>query len=242
LCARVVLPLVLLIPLGAAADSSPATTPLTDPGSDVQKGREQLASYRWRVRTEMKVDEVPRIIKIEEVHIAPDGSLAWDKTVRYERQAAPPPLPYGDPRRGLPDAASEKEEDLYFEQGYALVQLYARVSPDRVNTWAKSARIISKDPDRADRLKITGRGLGRSFDEAVVYLDAKSRQPVEIEVKTTVTEVLKEIAFLRVQLEPLNERPAPGVTIAPRKVFLNMNRGKHRVVLEMAFTDFRKWG
>ncbi|MCG3194123.1 MAG: hypothetical protein DIJKHBIC_03380 [Thermoanaerobaculia bacterium] len=224
-----------------ASEEPPRPTPLSDPGSGVQKGREKLSSYRWRVRTEMRVDDDLRITKLEDVHIAPDGGLAWDKTVKYERQPPPTPFPYADPRRSLPQPPSEKDEDIYFEQGYSLIQLYARVSPSHINAWASGAKITTTDPDRSGHTKISGRGLVRRLDEAVVYLDSASRQAVEIEVKTTVTELVKDIAFLRVQLEPLAERRAESPIVAPRKIFLNMNRGTRRIVIEMTFVDFRKW-
>ncbi len=222
----------------------PKSSPFPNVGSKVQEGRRTLANYRWRVKTEMMIDGEMRVTKLEDVHLNPKGGLDWDKTVRYERLPDPTPFPYADPRRSRPAPPSAKDQELYFEQAYGLLQLYAQVSDAQVSAWASKAQITKGDPEREGLTRLRGRGLVRPFDETVVYIDPATHFATEVEVKTTVSDKIREIAFIRLTLEPLPGRLAGDTAlpvIAPKKVFLNMNRGKRQIVLEMTFSDFRKW-
>jgi hypothetical protein len=104
------------------------------------------------------------------------------------------------------------------------------------------AELLPPDPDRPGLLRIKGRGLGRPQDEAVVYLYPKSRRATEVEVKTTVGPEVKEIAFIRASFELLTSAtPDAPTVLVPKRIFLNMTRAKHAVVLEMETSDFRLW-
>ena len=92
------------------------------------------------------------------------------------------------------------------------MQLYARLSPDVVRRWQEGAELLPPDPDRPGLVRMKGRGLGRPQDEATLYLDEKSRLVDEIEVKTTVSPEIRDIAFLRAEFEKL---PAPGAPPRP---------------------------
>lgn len=205
----------------------------------LRQERERLASYRWRLTTEMKVDDLLRVQRVDDVHLAPDGS--WErKTVKYERVPDPTPVPYTDPRRD--PRVSLEEDTRLFDQAQDVMQVYARLTPSRVAGWAAQAKLLPPDPDRPGLLRLSGRGLGRAQDDAVVYLDEKSRGPVEIEVKTTVSSEVVDLAFLRVTFETLPVvRTGVAPPVVPRHIFLNMNRGRRRVRLDMETSDYRSW-
>jgi hypothetical protein len=225
-----------------APPAQAATPGPSDVAAGVAKGREELARFRWRLKTEMKVNGSLRISKSEDVHLGPDGRLVMQKTLRFERKPAATPLPYGDPRSSYAAPPSEEEEEQLFDVARDLMQFYASISAERVAEWTKKAEVMPHDPERAGRLKMHGRGLGRPEDDAVVYLDPDTRAAVEIEVKTSVSPTILQIAFLRVLFEPLTTaRAADSPPIVPKKIFMNFDRGKRHVTLEMETSDFRSW-
>jgi hypothetical protein len=210
-------------------------------GEDVRKERERLANYRWRLKTDMKVDGQLRLTRVEDVNLSPSGGFQ-KRLVRFERAPEPTPVAYSDPRARLASPPSPDDDDLFFETAQYLMELYARLSPEQVNAWAARAKMLPPDPDRPGLLRMEGRGLGRPQDEAVVYLDPASRRAGEIEVKTTVGPEVKEIAFIRASFELLTPAtPEAPAVLVPKRIFLNMNRGKHAVALEMETSDWRVW-
>lgn len=212
-----------------------------DVGGGLKIERERLAAYQWRLKTEMKVDGVLRVSRTENVHLGPRGELV-KKIVRFDKSMAPTPFPENDPRARLASPTSSTEEDTLFEQAQSLMQFYARLSPERVAAWAERAELMPPDPDRAGRIRLHGRGLGRVQDDAVLYLDPLTKIASEIEVKTTVDPTIVDIAFLRATFEPLPRvRPDTPSVWVPKKIFLNMNRGKRAVTLEMETSDWRSW-
>jgi len=212
-----------------------------DVGEGLKRERERLANYQWRLRTEMKIDGVPRVSRIENVHLGPSGELV-KKIVKFDKSMAPTPFPENDPRARLAAPPTNTEEDTLFEQAQELMQFYARLSPERVEAWAEKAELMPPDPDRAGKVRLHGRGLGRPQDDAVLYLDPLTKVASEIEVKTTVDFRIVDIAFLRATFEPLPQvRPNVPAVWVPKKIFLNMNRGKRAVTLEMETSDWRIW-
>ena len=212
---------------------------------DVAKGlrveRERLAAYQWRLKTEMKVDGALRVSRTENVHLGPNGELV-KKIVKFDKSMAPTPFPENDPRARLAAPTSSAEEDNLFEQAQSLMQFYARLSPERVAAWAERAELMPPDPDRAGKIRLHGRGLGRTQDDAVLYLDPLTKIASEIEVKTTVDPRIVDIAFLRATFEALPQvRPDVPPVWVPKKIFLNMNRGKRAVTLEMETSEWRSW-
>lgn len=222
-------------PGGAAAGAG-------DVAASLEKGRATLGQYRFRLRSRMTVDGELRIDKLEDVHIGPDGDLVREKTLRFERRPAPTPVPFTDPRSSVLVPLTEKEEDRLFAEAESLVHLYLTLPASRIGEWASGAEGMASDPEREGRRKLHGRGLGRPFDDAVVYLDPVTGAAEEVEVKTTATEQVKDIAFLRVTFQVLpSPRPGAAGAVAPEKGFLNMDRGRRRVVVEMETSDFRSW-
>ncbi len=212
-----------------------------DVGEGLKRERERLANFQWRLRTEMKVDGVLRVSRTENVHLGPNGELV-KKIVKFEKAKEPTPFPQNDPRARLAAPTTNTEEDTLFEQAQALMQFYARLSPERVEAWAERAELMPPDPDRAGKVRLHGRGLGRPQDDAVLYLDPLTKIASEIEVKTTVDPRIVDIAFLRATFEPLAPvKPGASAVWVPKKIFLNMNRGKRAVTLEMETTDWRSW-
>lgn len=231
----ILLALVLLAPV-LSAQQKP------DVGGSVAKERRRLSAYRWRLTTEMSVDGVPRILKAEDVHLGPDGGLVKEKTVRFEKQPPPTPLPYNDPRAKLGPPSTGMEDEALFEQGQALMQLYLRLPPERLDEWGKGAEVLPPDPDRPGLVRIHGRGLARELDDTVLFLDGKTRAPVEIEVKTTLSDEVRDIAFLRVHIGPLSPPPPDGETLlVPRRIEMNIDRGRRHASFEMTMSDFRTW-
>jgi len=229
----------LLVPLLLAPPLAGQEKPAV--GAGLRQERERLASYQWRLKTEMKVDGETRLQKSEQVHLGPDGGLVR-RTVKYDRAPQPTPLPYGDPRGRLDGPTSGQEDDRLFDQAQALMDLYARLTPERVEEWAVRAELLPEDPDRKGLVRLHGRGLGRPQDDAVLYLEKATRNAAEIEVKTTVDEAIVDIAFLRATFEPLKlARPGLAPVVVPKRIFLNMSRGKRRVTLEMDATEYRAW-
>jgi hypothetical protein len=230
--------------MGAAADAPPPDEPPPQPkavADDFRRERQLLAGWQWRMKTEMTVDGVPRVSRVEEAHLSPEGGLV-KRLVRFDRAPGPTPVPYGDPRAGRSLGSSPEEEDYFFDAAQRLMEVYLRLSPERVATWVKGAQLLPEDPDRPGRVRLRGRGLGRPQDEALLFLDAASRRPTEIEVKTTVGLEVKEIAFIRATFERLTpDRPGVEPVMIIKKIFLNMNRGRHAVALEMETSDFRTW-
>lgn len=213
-----------------------------DVGEGLKIERERLANYQWRMKTEMTVDGISRVTRVESVHLGPSGELV-KKIVRFDKAPEPTPFPANDPRarHALPTKAGE--DDTLFEQAQSLMQFYARLSPERVEAWAERAQLMPPDPDRAGKIRLHGNGLGRPQDDAVLYLDPQTKTASEIEVKTTVDPTIVDIAFLRATFEPLPQvRPDVPAVWVPKKIFLNMNRGKHAVKLEMETSDWRAWG
>ncbi len=222
--------------------SEPTAPAPSDVAAGVARGREELARYVWRLKTDMKVNDSLRISKVEDVHLGPDGRLVMQKTVRFERKPQPTPLPYGDPRNRYESPPSTEEEERLFDGARDLMQFYASLSPERVAAWSQKADVMPHDPERAGRVKLHGRGLGRPEDDAVVYLDPDTRTAVEIEVKTSVSARILQIAFLRVFFEPLKTaRTADAPPIVPKKIFMNFDQGRRHVTLEMETSDFRTW-
>ncbi len=212
-----------------------------DVGEGLKRERERLANFQWRLKTEMKVDGVLRVSRTENVHLGPNGELV-KKIVKFEKAKEPTPFPETDPRARLAAPTTNTEEDRLFEQAQALMQFYARLSPERVEAWAERAELMPPDPDRAGKVRLHGRGLGRPQDDAVLYLDPLTKVASEIEVKTTVDPRIVDIAFLRATFEALPQlRPDVPAVWVPKKIFLNMNRGKRAVTLEMETTDWRSW-
>jgi hypothetical protein len=226
---------------GPAPAIQEPTPPARSAGEDLRRERELLSNYRWRLKTEMRVDGMPRVTRVEEVNLGPDGGFK-KRLVRFERAPEPTPVPYNDPRARLEPRPSPEDDDRFFDTAGSLMELYARLSPVTVDAWAKRAELLPPDPDHPGLLRMKGRGLGRPQDEAVVYLDPKSRRATEIEVKTTVGPEVKEIAFIRASFELLTPAtPGAPTVLVPKRIFLNMNRAKHAVVLEMETSDFRLW-
>ena len=231
-----------LFTLTAPAPASQAPTPSKpDVGGSVRKERELLANYQWRLRTEMKVDGIPRLQKVEEVHLGPDGGIV-KRQVKYDKRPAPTPVPHNDPRAKLDPPATDEEDDIFAEHAQELMQLYARLSPERLDEWAARAELMAADPDRPGRIRMHGRGLGRPQDDAVLYLDEKTKAPTEIEVKTTADAWIKDIAFLRATFETVKTTESTtSPLVVPKRIFLNMNRGKRVVTLEMETSEYRAW-
>ena len=240
-----------LSPLAAAAFSSlllsgvPAPATLELPGKpDVEaalrQGRDRLSNYFWRLRTQVMIDGDLRIEKLEDASLAPNGSLLPSKTIRFERKPAVVRFPENDPRSRLERPPTAEEEDRLSALGMDLLQLYASLTPERLGSWARTAEMKLPDPDRPGRFRLVGRGLGRPLDEVTLYLDVGTLAATEVEVKTTVQAAVKDIAFLRIQFEPLPE-PSPaavGLRI-PKRIFLNMTVGRRRVTFDMETADWR---
>ncbi|MEO6326748.1 MAG: hypothetical protein ABIT01_07870 [Thermoanaerobaculia bacterium] len=250
-------PLVLLVlssPLFLRHQASAQNTARTSPPSsssaarapDVATGlkieRERLAGFQWRLKTEMKVDGLLRIVRVEDVHLGPDGGLVRGKTVKYDKKPQPTPLPFKDPRLALGPPATDKEDEAFFEQAQDLMQFYFRLSPERIGQWAASAERLGADPDRPGKVRLHGRGLGRPFDDALVYLNAETKAPTEIEVKTTINPLMVNIAFIRLFIEPFTPPEAGAAPLlVPKRVFLTMDRGRRHAAVEMEMSDFRSW-
>jgi len=226
---------------GPASGWQEPPRPGANVGEDVRRERARLAGYRWRMKTEMKVEGQLRITRLEDVNFGPEGGLQ-KKLVRFERAPEPTPFPYADPRAGTERVSSPETDDRFFDAAQALMELYARLTPEQVNAWAAKAKLRPPDPDRPGLLRMEGRGLGRPLDDAVVYLDPKSHRATEVEVKTTVDPEVKEIAFIRASFELLTPAVsgAPSVLV-PKRIFLNMTRGRRAVALEMETSDWRQW-
>jgi hypothetical protein len=222
-------PLLALVLAGRAGAAEPPPTPRPDVASGLESGREGLARYQWRLRTEMKIDNVLRLTKVEDVHLGPDGGLVMKKTVRYEKRPDPTPYPGNDPRAATQRPLTGEEEDRLAVAAMDVMQLYARLAPEVV------------DPGRPDLVRMKGRGLGRPQDETTLYLDEKSRLVSEIEVKTTVSPEIRDIAFLRAEFEKLPAPGGPPQLRVPGRIFLNMEYHGRRVVLDMTTTDYRSW-
>ncbi len=239
---RPAVPVLLLATLTAIPVAAQDPTPSKpDVGGGLRRERERLANYQWRLRTEMRVDGAVRMSKLEDVHLGPDGGLV-KRIVKYDRSAAPTPYAENDPRARVYAPVTGSEEDRLSEQAQDLMQYYARLSPERVAEWAKRAEILPADLDHPTLVRMHGRGLGRPQDDAVLYLDPKTQTVSQIEVKTTVDPRILDIAFIRATFEPLPQvRPDFPPVWVPKRVFLNMNRGRRTVALEMETSDWRSW-
>ena len=165
----------LALALAAAPAADPPPTASPDVASGLESGREGLARYQWRLRTEMKVDGVSRLTKVEDVHLGPDGGLVTKKTVKYDKRPEPTPFPSNDPRSSSQRPLTSIEEERLAEAAMDVMQLYARLSPDVVRRWQEGAELLPPDPDRPGLVRMKGRGLARPQDEATLYLDEKSR-------------------------------------------------------------------
>jgi hypothetical protein len=228
----------LFVALGAPAQQ-PTVASKPDIGEGVRREKERLASYQWRLKTEMRVDGVVRLLRLDDVHLAPEGELVR-KPVRFEKKPGPTPLPENDPRARKIQPATDEEDSLLADQAQALMDLYARLAPERLESWGERGELLPPDPDRPGLSRLHGRGLGRPQDDAVLYLDGK-KAPVELEIKTTVDPRIVDIAFIRVAFEPVLPRPGVAPLVVPKRIFLNMDRGKRHVTLEMETSDYRSW-
>jgi hypothetical protein len=236
----VLVPFVVLSPAAASAPP-PSPTARPDVASGLETGREGLARYQWRLRTEMRVDDALRLTKVEDVHLGPDGGLVTKKTVRYDKRPDPTPFPPNDPRSRAEKPLTSDEEERLAETATDVMQLYARLSPEVVRRWQEGAELLPPDPDRPGLVRLRGRGLGRPQDEATLYLDETSRLVSEIEVKTTVSPEIRDIAFLRAEFEKLPEPGGPAGLRVPARLFLNMEYRGRKVKLDMTTTEYRSW-
>jgi hypothetical protein len=230
-----------LLALALAASEPPPPTARPDVAAGLEAGREDLARYQWRMKTEMKVDGVLRLTKVEDVHLGPDGGLVRKKTVRYEKRPEPAPPRPDDPRAATWKPLTLDEEEKLADAAMELMQFYARISPAVVRKWQESAALLPPDPDRPGLVRLQGRGFGRPQDEATLYLDGKSRLVAQVEVKTTVSKEIVDIAFLRADFEKLPAPGGPERLKVPSSIFLNMEFHGRRVELDMTTTDFRSW-
>ncbi|MBK9372478.1 MAG: hypothetical protein IPN03_01745 [Holophagales bacterium] len=221
--------------------ATPPPTVPPDVASGLETGRQGLAHYQWRLRTEMKVDGVSRLTKLEDVHLGPDGGLVTKKTVKYDRRPEPTPLPASDPRSDRQRPLTSPEEERLAEAAMEVMQLYARLTPDVARRWQEGADMLPPDPGRPGLVRLKGRGLGRPQDEATLYLDEKTRIVEQIEVKTTVSPEIRDIAFLRADFERIPAPGAPPGLLVPGRIFLNMQYQGRRVTLEMTTTDYSTW-
>jgi len=222
----------------AAQDPAPSKP---DVGQGLKRERERLSNYQWRLKTEMRVDGALRMSKTEDVHLGPDGGLVR-KMVKYDKAAQPTPFAENDPRARIYAPVGGSEEDRLSETAQDLMQYYARLSPERVTEWAKSAEILPADSDHPGLVRMHGRGLGRPLDDAILFLDPSTKTAALLEVKTTVDPRYVDIAFIRATFEKLPQaRPDVAPVWVPKKVFLTMNRGKRHVALEMETSDWRSW-
>jgi hypothetical protein len=222
----------------AAQDPTPSKL---DVGPGLKRERERLANYQWRLKTEMKVDGTVRMHKVEDVHLGPDGGLV-KKTVKFDKPAEPTPFAENDPRARVYAPATGSEEERLSEIAQDLMQYYARLSPERVAEWAKNAEVLAPEAEHPGLVRMHGRGLGRPLDDAVLFFDPKTKTAAYIEVKTTVDPRILDIAFIRATFEPLPQVRADVTPLwVPKRVFLNMRRGKRAVALEMETTDWRQW-
>jgi hypothetical protein len=235
-------PAILLATLTASPLAAQAPTPSKpDVGQGLKRERERLSNYQWRLKTEMKVDGTMRMSKVEDVHLGPDGGIV-KKMVKYEKAAEPTPFAENDPRARVYAPLSGSEDDHLSEMAQDLMQYYARLSPERVAEWAKRAEILPANADHPDLVRMHGRGLGRPLDDAVLYLDPRTQTAALIEVKTTVDPQIIDIAFIRATFEAIPQvRPDVPVLWVPKRVFLNMKRGRRTVTLEMETSDWRTW-
>jgi len=103
--------------LAVASGVEPPPTARPDLASGLESGRKGLARYQWRLRTEMKVDGVSRLTKLEDVHLGPDGGLVTKKTVKYDRRPEPTPYPRNDPRADQQRPLTQVEEERLAEAG-----------------------------------------------------------------------------------------------------------------------------
>jgi hypothetical protein len=238
----------LLLPafLAATLTATPLAAQAPDPskpdvGQGLKRERERLANYQWRLRTEMRVDGTTRMSKVEDVHLGPDGGLV-KKTVKFEKSPEPTPYAPNDPRARVHPPPTSAEDDRLSEIAQDLMQYYLRLSPERVAEWAKRAEILPGDADHPGLVRMHGRGLGRPLDDAVLYLDPKTQTATQIEVKTTVDPRILDIAFIRATFEALQQARTDVAPLwIPKRVFLNMNRGRRAVALEMETSDWRSW-
>jgi hypothetical protein len=239
---RPLLPALLLVTLTAAPLAAQAPTPAKpDVGGGLRRERERLSGYRWRLKTEMRVDGVVRMSKLEDVNLGPDGGLV-KKIVKFEKAPEPTPFAENDPRARIYSPLGGAEEDRLSELAQDLMQYYLRLSPERVTEWAARAEILPAEADHPGLVRMHGRGLGRPQDDAVLYLDPKTQAPTLIEVKTTVDPRILDIAFIRATFESLPQiRPDVPALWVPKRVFLNMSRGRRSVALEMETSDWRAW-
>ncbi len=222
----------------AAQDPTPSKP---DVGQGLKRERERLANYQWRIKTEMKIDGTIRMSKVEDVHLGPDGGLV-KKIVKFDKGAEPTPYAENDPRARVYAPTTGSEEDRLSEIAQDLMQYYARLSPERVAEWARRAELLPANADHPGLVRMHGRGLGRPQDDAVLYLDPKTHTAALIEVKTTVDPRILDIAFIRATFEALAQvRPDLAPLWVPKRVFLNMRRGKRAVALEMETSDWRQW-
>ena len=189
------------------------------------------------------MDGVLRVSRTENVHLGPSGELV-KKIVRFDKAAEPTPFPENDPRARLAAPTSSSEEDSLFEQAQSLMQFYARLSPERVAAWAERAELMPPDPDRAGKVRLHGRGLGSPQDDAVLYLDPLTKIASEIEVKTTVDPRDRRHRVPEGHVRAPSRRcgPTSPAVWVPKKIFLNMNRGKRAVTLEMETSEWRPGG
>jgi hypothetical protein len=222
----------------AAQDPTPSKL---DVGPGLKRERERLSNFQWRLKTEMKVDGAIRMAKVEDVHLGPDGGLV-KKIVKFDKGNQPTPFPENDPRSRVYAPTTGTEEERLSEIAQDLMQYYARLSPERVAEWARNAEVLPAEADHPGLVRMHGRGLGRPLDDAVLFFDPKTKTAAQIEVKTTVDPRILDIAFIRATFEPLAQARPDAVPIwVPKRVFLNMTRGKRAVALEMETSDWRSW-
>ena len=218
----------------AAQDPTPSKL---DVGPGLKRERERLSNYQWRLKTEMKIDGTVRMSKLEDVHLGPDGGLV-KKIVKFDKAAQPTPFAENDPRARIYAPATGSEEDRLSEIAQDLMQYYARLSPERVAEWAKNAEILpAGGGPPGPRAACTAAASAAPWTTPSSSSTRRTKTAAQIEVKTTVDPRILDIAFIRATFEPLPQvRSDVAAVWVPKRVFLNMTRGKRAVALEMETT------
>jgi len=127
--------------------------------SGSERQRRPLRQYTWKTRTEIKMKEESKSVKLEQVRYDLDGKL--EKT---PIDGAPAPAAKeeagGRGRRGggkLKEKVIEKKKDEFAELLQSLGQLvgsYAHMPPDKMQAFAANATMTPKQGDAQDQLLI----------------------------------------------------------------------------------------
>lgn len=148
-------------------------------GQMQQENAEKMREYSWKSRTEIRKGGETKIVRLDQVRYAVDGSLQ-----KTQLSATTPDLPTGGLRGMI--AKKKKEEFTALIDGLTtLAKSYGKLPPEKMQRFMTSAAITPEATvGQAKLLRIQGTDVLEPGDSMTIWIDVAARKQRRIEVRT----------------------------------------------------------